>query len=63
MVKDEKIWKLRNKMVGMKNLINKERITREIIKVIGELEEEEVTKIEVMMDYIKYQWKFVLKEK
>jgi hypothetical protein len=58
-----KVWKLRDEMVGMKNvnMEKKEKITKKIMKVLGELEENKVMATEVMMDLIKFQWKFVLK--
>lgn len=60
-----KVWDLRNEMVGMKNvnIQKKEKITKKITKVLGELEEigEVVMATEMMMDLLKFQWKFVLK--
>ena len=60
-----KVWELRNEMVGMKNvnMSKKEKITKKIMKVLGELEaiEDKVMATEVMMDLLKFQWKFVLK--
>jgi hypothetical protein len=60
-----KVWDLRNEMVGMKNvnMEKKEKITKKIMKVLCELEEigEVVMATEMMMDLLKFQWKFVLK--
>lgn len=58
-----KVWDLRNEMVGMKNvnIEKKEKITKKIMKVLGELEENKVMATEVMMDQLKFEWKFVLK--
>lgn len=62
---EAKVWEVRNEMVGMKNvnMQKKEKITKKIMKVLGELEEidEAVMATEVMMDLLKFQWKFVLK--
>ena len=60
---EAKVWEIRNEMVGMKNvnMEKKEKITKKIMKVLGELEENKVMSTEVMMDLIKFQWKFVLK--
>lgn len=57
---EAKVWEIRNEMVGMKNvnMQKKEKITKKIM-VLGELDEVMVT--EMMMDLIKYKWKFVLK--
>lgn len=59
---EAKVWKLRNEMVGMKNvnIEKKEKIIKKTFSFLsGELET--VKKVEVAMDLIKYQWKFVLK--
>lgn len=60
---EARVWEIRNEMVGMKNVNmgKKEKITKKIMKVLGELEENKVMATEVMMDLLKFQWKFVLK--
>lgn len=56
-----KVWKIRNEMIGMKNVNvdKKEKITKKIMEILGELDT--TTYIEVMMDLFKFEWKFVLK--
>ena len=56
-----KVWGLRNEMVGMKNVNMQKR--EKIMTVLGELEEiDESVMVEVIMDLLKFQWKFVLKD-
>jgi hypothetical protein len=62
---EDKIWGIRNEMVGMKNVSmeKKEKITKKSMKILGELDAigNVVSATEVMMDVLKFQWKFVLK--
>ena len=59
---EDKVWEVRNEMIGMKNVNNEKRkkITEKIMKILDE-NQNSVIAAEVMMDMIKFQWKFVLK--